>query len=340
MPFPNDEEDAPTPAPKPAGLSDDDQLAMALIALASTGIGGLVGGRTGAMGGAVAGGKGAGMIAQDAVDKEKKAEEIAETAKAQEAASKRRVSEGVEIATETAKLKPEPVTVTKNASGQVITVNPKDNTSVIVDPTKEVPKPGSAGDDNAPTIGQKAVDRDYAKHYNEFSGKGRVNATQTIKQLEALKAELDAEAVGGGAGGGRFVNMLPDNVRSDKAIKFKTEIPGKANLVLKDLFGGQLSDAERKSESQTYYNDLLGPKENSELLAKKIETMKQQLASETRRAAWFQEHKTLAGYDSTAGASGEWTDDGTDAKISAFMAKNGIKDRAKAIEILKENGKI
>lgn len=76
--------DLETP-PTSADLSDDDKLAMALIALATTGVGGLVGGRQGAMSGAVAGGKGAGMVAQDKADKEKKAEEIAAATKAKEA---------------------------------------------------------------------------------------------------------------------------------------------------------------------------------------------------------------------------------------------------------------
>jgi hypothetical protein len=51
-----------------------------------------------------------------------------------------------------------------------------------------------------------------------------------------------------------------------------TRSPG-ADLVLKELFGGQLSDAERESESKTYYNDMMGPEENARILQSKIDQL-------------------------------------------------------------------
>lgn len=164
------------------------------------------------------------------------------------------------------------------------------------------------------TEGQKKVDQDYAKHYNEFSGGGASNAKNTISQLKELQNDLikeDKEWFG--AGGGRFSSMLPDALRDRESIKFKTEIPGKANLVLKKLFGGQLSDAERESEAKTYYNDQLGTKENAELLQKKIESLEQQFESEMAKARYYEQNGTLEGFQIDVGS--------TEARGSADQTK-------------------
>lgn len=154
------------------------------------------------------------------------------------------------------------------------------------------------------TEGQKKVDQDYAKHYNEFSGGGASNAKNTISQLKELQQELIAEDEKlFGAGGGRVASLLPDAVRDKTSLKFKTEIPGKANLVLKKLFGGQLSDAERESEAKTYYNDMLGPKENADLLQKKIEQLEEQYNSEMAKAKYYEDNGTLNGFRINVGSA-------------------------------------
>lgn len=179
--------------------------------------------------------------------------------------------------------------------------------------------------------GQKAVDKDYAKHYNDFTGKGKVNSIQTIKQLKELKSQLESE--GGGlfsAGGGRVASLLPDNLRSSKAISWKTEIPGKANLVLKDLFGGQLSDKEREAESKTYYNDLLSPKENAVILQKKIDTLENQLVSEDAKAKYYQQNGTLRGFE--VDDSGEMSAEGLIKPEQGLVPRGLIQQQEKKAE--------
>jgi hypothetical protein len=144
------------------------------------------------------------------------------------------------------------------------------------------------------------VDDNYAEDYNKYTGKGRVNSEQAIKQLKELKAELDAES--GDlfqSGGGKSTALLPDFMRTEDSLRWKTEIPGKANLVLKELFGGALSDSERKSEADTYYNDMLGNKANSKILGKKIETLEKQLQAEIAKAQYYEKNnRSLTGWKS------------------------------------------
>ena len=151
---------------------------------------------------------------------------------------------------------------------------------------------------SAMTEGQKKVDQDYAKHYNEFSGSGAANAKKTIEQLKAFRDELLAEEKHlFQSGGGRIGSMLPDVMRTDQSLVWKKDIPAKANLVLKKLFGGQLSDNERKSESETYYDDMLGPKENAIKLNAKIAQLEAGYENELRKAQYYEEKGTLQGFE-------------------------------------------
>jgi hypothetical protein len=154
------------------------------------------------------------------------------------------------------------------------------------------------------TEGQKKVDQDYAKQYNEFSAKGAATARTTIEQLEEFKRQLEDESKKViQSGGGRIGSMLPDAMRTDQSIIWKRDIPAKANLVLKDLFGGQLSNDERKSESQTYYDDMLGPKENAKKLGEKIKQLRAGYENESRKAKYYERFGTLDGFSAEASPS-------------------------------------
>lgn len=149
------------------------------------------------------------------------------------------------------------------------------------------------------TEAEKAVDKSYAKHYNDFSGQGATNARNTIEQLKKFKAELEAESKETfQSGGGRIGSLLPDVLRTDQSLVWKRDIPAKANLVLKKLFGGQLSDDERKSEAQTYYDDMLGPAENAKKLEAKIKQLEDGYKNELNKARYYEKNKTLSGFAS------------------------------------------
>lgn len=153
------------------------------------------------------------------------------------------------------------------------------------------------------TAGQKKVDEDYAKHYNEFSGQGAVNTKSTIDQLKQFKKELEDESKdliqSGGGNLGPILDTIGSKIgnkdlfRDKQSVIWKKDIPAKANLVLKKLFGGQLSDDERKSESATYYDDSLGPAENAKKLEAKIKQLEQGYENEMRKAKHYEKYGTL-----------------------------------------------
>jgi len=146
------------------------------------------------------------------------------------------------------------------------------------------------------TKGQEQVDKDYAKHYNTFTQKGAVNVKTAIDRLEALASEMEKDKGFGEAGGGRFASVLPDALRSRDAIRRRDQARNFANTTLKELFGGQLSDAEREAAAKEYYNDALGNAENAKILRDKIAQLKDAYNTELAKAQHYEREKTLSNF--------------------------------------------
>lgn len=148
------------------------------------------------------------------------------------------------------------------------------------------------------TEGQKAVDKDYAKHYNSFVSTGRNNAVNSIDKLKKLAAEVEQDTGFGEAGGGKIASILPDVLRSSTAIQRRDDARNFANKTLKELFGGQLSDAERESAAREFWNDRLDNKSNAERLWGKIKELEDNLASQEQQANTYEKSGTLKNFRS------------------------------------------
>lgn len=149
--------------------------------------------------------------------------------------------------------------------------------------------------------GQKAVDKDYAKHFNEFTSTGAKKAEQSIAKMEKLADELDKDQGPLESGGGRIANALPDVVRSRDAIRRRDLARSLGNDTLKATFGGQLSDGEREAKAKEYYNDALSNKENAAILRQKIADSKAQVEAERTKAMYYKDNNSsLKGFGGEA----------------------------------------
>lgn len=147
------------------------------------------------------------------------------------------------------------------------------------------------------TKGQEAVDKDYAKHFNTFTQQGRNNAINSIEKLKKLQQDVAKDTGFGEAGGGRIASLLPDAARSSLAIERRDDAFNFANKTLKELFGGQLSDAEREAAAREFWNDKLDNASNAKRLAGKIKELEDNLRTQTAKAEYFNQAGTLKGFD-------------------------------------------
>jgi hypothetical protein len=158
----------------------------------------------------------------------------------------------------------------------------------------------AAGKTTGQNEGIKALDRDYARDYNEYTSRGRVNALSSINRLEAIQKQLEKEANSViEAGGGSIAGSLPDMMRSERSIELRDDTINAANATLKDLFGGLITDSERAAAAREFYNDKLDSASNAKRLKAKIEEMKDRIIEQDAKAAWFRDRGTLGGFKGT-----------------------------------------
>ncbi len=153
------------------------------------------------------------------------------------------------------------------------------------------------------TIGQQAVDRGYQKDYNDYISTGRIGAIATIEKLKALKEEIDEDVkkqrsprMTGEGSGGWMLATLPDFLNPAKAVTRRDNARNFANQTLKQLFGGSISDSERASAANEFYNERDNDAGNSARLGQKIKELEQMRASQDAKALFFKRHGTLNGF--------------------------------------------
>lgn len=183
----------------------------------------------------------------------------------------------------------------------------------------------SAGKLGLLSDGQKAVDKDYAKDYNDLTGGGITRAKDAIQKLKDLRVNLQRENKEFlGAGGGPISGSLPDFMRDEQSIAMRDNIITVANSALKATFGGQLSDGERKALANEFYNDKLSPEENLKIMDRKILELQNALEDQSSKARYYEKSGTISGYK---GAS--------DPDIDKYMEMYPEVSREQATNIIK-----
>lgn len=173
--------------------------------------------------------------------------------------------------------------------------------------TAKINKELSQGKNGGLTEGFKAADKDYAKDYNDFTGGGQAKAVDAINKLKDYKKMLESEAQKSiQAGGGPISGSMPDAFRTQESIALRDNIITTANSGLKSTFGGQLSDGERKSASNEFYNDKLDAAKNIDIIDRKIKELENGLNVQTAKAEYFRQNGTLQGFGEAKSSKPGW----------------------------------
>jgi len=133
--------------------------------------------------------------------------------------------------------------------------------------------------------------------YYEWSEVGKEQSAKSINQLQAGLKRLNEESKKFiQAGGGSISGSLPDYFRTEESIKLRDQITSVAMLTLKDIFTGSISNEERTELAKTYYNDMLGAKDNIPILKRQLAKLERIHNNKQRRMMHFQTHKNLDTY--------------------------------------------
>lgn len=144
--------------------------------------------------------------------------------------------------------------------------------------------------------GQKALDRDYAKDYNDWTSTSRNALDKNLQRLENAKAALQSDP----SLTGSIRGTLPDFIRNttnEKAISVRDEVRAAAQGALKATLGSAFTEKEGERIMNQAYNEKLSPEENIRKIDQAIAELLANKSNNDKKAIYFQKNGTLNGLD-------------------------------------------
>lgn len=172
-----------------------------------------------------------------------------------------------------------------------------------------------------PSAGQKKLDQNYAKDYNDWTTVGLAQTEKSIGQLEQSIVKLEkAQKELFGTTSGRIVGELPDIARTSESRVLEADVRESALAGIRAAMGAQFTEKEGERVLGMAYDPKLEPEEN----IKKIRTTIKELqsrssAQESKRKHWEQNNSSLSGWKSV----GLQESSGDDAAKVRMIAPNG-----------------
>lgn len=146
------------------------------------------------------------------------------------------------------------------------------------------------------TEGRKAVDKDYAKDFNEWTSVGRAALDKNLERLRAAKVALqnDSSLTGPGAA------FIPDKIRNftnEKAITTRDDVRAAAQGALKATLGSQFTEKEGERIMNQAFNEGLSPKANIAKIDAAIQELETARNNNDSKAEYFRKNGTLSGWE-------------------------------------------
>lgn len=145
------------------------------------------------------------------------------------------------------------------------------------------------------TEGQKQLDKDFAKHYNEWESSGRSTYNKNLKRLEDSKKSLENASLVSG----RIVGSLPKILRTEEGKRIQQDVQAAAQGSLKATLGAQFTEKEGERIMNMAYDPSLSAEENIRKIDMAIDEIKSNAQSNEQRGKHFEQYGTLKGYSSS-----------------------------------------
>jgi hypothetical protein len=168
---------------------------------------------------------------------------------------------------------------------------------------RETAKPGEGG---KPSKAYEAVDRDYAKDYNDWTVSGRADyeknmqtLEQALEEMNKLEASGKGSAVSGRWEGGKY-KVLGDTGRSPEGLSLQKKVEKAVIGTLKAVAGANPTEGERAAVLGTAFNINLPLKENIQNVKSIIGDLNNRALRNEEKARHFEEKGTISGYQGKA----------------------------------------
>lgn len=170
----------------------------------------------------------------------------------------------------------------------------KENTALLLQAKKEAADIKAGAKEEKPTPGQAALDKDFAKTYNDWNTNGKGLFEKNLARLENAKDELKKSYLTTG----RVIGRLPDLIRPEKSIQIRDDVQAAAMASLRATLGPQFTEDEGKRIMAMAYNEKLSPAENIKKIDAAIKELKDNAINMESRSQHFEQNGTLKGWKS------------------------------------------
>jgi hypothetical protein len=150
------------------------------------------------------------------------------------------------------------------------------------------------------TPGQRTLDTDFAREYNDWTSGGESDAVSQVELLKKARDELFARPDDSSISG--KMELAKDKVggemlRNPDSIKLQQAVQSVTAEGLKASLGSSFTEKDREFMTSMSYNLGLSPKENAGRVARVIDKIEQRIASKKAKAEEFRRGKgTLQDY--------------------------------------------
>lgn len=147
------------------------------------------------------------------------------------------------------------------------------------------------------SVGQKKLDEDYAKDYNDWTTVGRGQANKSLAKLKDALNILTKEAQSSfPAISGRNVGVLPDLLRPTASRVVEQDVQETAQAGLRAALGASFTEKEGERILKTSYDKTLPETENIKKVNAIIKELEERIANQESKREFFQKYRTLDGW--------------------------------------------
>lgn len=133
--------------------------------------------------------------------------------------------------------------------------------------------------------GEKKLDEDFAKDYNEWTSTGKAQADKNLAKLkDAAKALQNDSLVSG-----RLVGNLPNFLRTEKSRVAEQSVREAAQAALKAVLGAQFTEKEGERIMRNAFDPTLSEAENLKKVNATIRELEERIANQNSKSKFFEQ---------------------------------------------------
>jgi hypothetical protein len=197
------------------------------------------------------------------------------------------------------------------------------------------------------TPGQKKVDQDFAKDYNDWTSGGAKNTQSEINKLKSVSANIKKGKVTTGG----FTGMFGDRLTSNDVLQTRSDIQSTVMNSLKSILGTAFTEKEGERVIRNTWNEADSTENNLERIDRLVADLENQARDKQEKASYYEQagsslqdfkHSGGLSRDTMAGNSktGDWGNNASAEQIAVIKSPERTAQRQSRIQALKNKGAV